>query len=585
MIKHRAGNQNNDSVVEFPQANIVAAEAMSRILASSIGPVSHDKLVIQQLETREDQSPAPSYDDYVITSDGATILNKLPIEHPIGNIICRTVGPEQTDTETIEGAQIPDGISTTVFLLSALLSEAESLLDTGLHPHTVFTGYKKALEVALQTIDDQNRKLPLELESKSAAWCVARTALTGNDLAGFADIWSDIAVEVADTVGMPNEVTLAVRATRRGSIADSRLIPGAVLDRNKVCHSEMPTRIENANILVLSGYDSGGGLQDPDTLDIRVETDNPDNLAKIDDPLIDRRKKVVETLVSEGVDVVIARQGIIPEYQRLLANNGIMGIRGVNRLDLQQVALSTGASLVQDITDISDADLGKAGVIEEVKGDLRPGSKRTRKMIVIDECTDPDSVCIQLHGVGGQLSDQATRILRQATAAVARAKGEGGSVPGIIPGGGAIDIRISQKIREASISEGSKQGLAMEAFADATEKIVAALARNAGQDAINTITEIKAKQESGSQSTGLVLPDGKITDVFSAGVVDPTSIRKEIYTTATELATLILRVDDAVDAEFTEAAPDPDDVIYDDVAERQNDYLKDNPDSHRFDDI
>ena len=585
MQQTEIGQTEHDVELKFPRANIVAVEAISRVLASSLGPASRDKLVVQQPETREDSSAAPPFGEYVATSDGATILDKLPLGHPIGRLVGGILGPEQTDEETVEGAEIRDGVSTTVVLLAAMLSEAESLIEQGVHPYTVCAGYMRGLDVVLGTIDEETRELSLPQNAHSAEWHVARTALTGNDVGGFAERWAEAAVEVVETIGMPDEVTMAVRATRTGSIADSRVIHGAVLDRNKLCHSEMSKRVTDANVLVLSGYDSGGGLQDPDTKKISVETDDPETIAGIDEPLFARRRAVVETLVAAGVDVVVARQGIIPAYQQLLVDNDIVGIRGVNRIDLRQVALATGASLVQDITDVSADDLGRAGVVEEVTGDSRPGSTRTRRMVVFDGCSDPDSVCIQLHGVSGQLAAQATTMLRQAAAAVATAKGYGGAQPGIVPGGGAVDLRIARRLRHAARSEGSRIGLAMEAFADAAEEIPATLARNAGLDVLTTVANAKTKQDSEGSTAGLILPEGTIGDVLDAGVVDPTANRKQIYVTATELAVLVLRVDDAIDAEFTEVAPDPDDAIYDDVAEQQQDHLKRNPDSHRFDEL
>lgn len=58
--------------VRTNQTNIVAARSVSNILRSSLGPKGMDKMLV---------SPDG---DLTITNDGATILEKMQVEHQVG---------------------------------------------------------------------------------------------------------------------------------------------------------------------------------------------------------------------------------------------------------------------------------------------------------------------------------------------------------------------------------------------------------------------------------------------------------------------------------------------------------------------
>ncbi|WP_076610571.1 TCP-1/cpn60 chaperonin family protein [Natronorubrum thiooxidans] len=576
--------------LQFPHANIVAARAVTGALESSVGPLSHDTLIAGGSSDGEREPGEPPARVDTISSDGATILEELPIEHPMGPIIRRLVAPERPGTTDVVGELVPDGIGTTVVLLGALLEEGERLIKLGVHPTTIEEGYSAALEQVEHTIQSLSRPLESFAEPTAAAEMVASSAMTGNDIGNARAAWAAGAVEAARQVGMPNEETFAIRQLRSGSIAESRLVSGTVLDRNEVCNERMPYRVEDANVLVLSGFKRGkandgktGGLQDPDFQQDgeRLIVDSPDDIDAFDDVFVSRREQVVAGLVEAGVDVVVTRVGINDAYQELLAEHGIMGIRGVNRLKLTQLARATGATPVVDPTDVTPADLGFAGLVEQQVIDKRQGRRKRRRMMVFDECPDPESVTFLLHGVHGQLGEQAATEVRKAVAAVATANGETVGPSGVVPGGGATELEIASSLRAAALDADGREQLAFEAFADATEQFVSTLARNAGMDPLTTLTNLREATTNATNGTtpGLVFPAGKIDDVLEAGLLDPTAIRLRCYQHAVDVALLVLRVDDAIDATFTDEPTEPGDAIYDEHAEHHQEYLDERDDT------
>jgi chaperonin GroEL (HSP60 family) len=290
-----------------------------------------------------------------------------------------------------------------------------------------------------------------------------------------------------------------------------------------------------------------------------------------------RRKRIVDSYRALGVDVVVCRLGITPEFQKLLVDAEILGVRAVNRLDMRQLARATGASLVRNPEDVSAADLGSAGVVEEVRGDPRRGRRKNTVMTVFDECPNPGSVAVVLHGVSGHVATQATTEVRKMAAAVAVARGEGGHRPGVVPGAGAIEMELARAVRARATGLSTKAQLAVEGMADAFETVVATLARNGGADPIDTVADLRMAHAAGELDAGFVLPSGEVQSATDAGVFDPVAYRQRGLVAASEVADLVLRVDDAIDATFSDEPLGPDDVIYDDRAENHMDWLDENP--------
>ncbi|KAB1185448.1 MULTISPECIES: TCP-1/cpn60 chaperonin family protein [Haloferax] len=569
----------DEPVPRFPHANCIAVRAMANVLGSSLGPRSHDKLVVNQLASQTEpvnRGDAP-VDDFTVTGDGATLLEKLPVEHPIAPIVRRILGPERPGDTDIEGQDIPDGVTSAVVLTGALLDEAENLIDKGLHPHDVREGYAVAVETALDVLSAQTRLLSSFDDQRDVERAVARSAMTGNDIGDLAETWAGLAVDAVDDIGRPTEKSFVVRCLGDGELTSSRLVRGAILDRNTRANDEMPRRVEDATVLLLDGHTTGGLIDPKWEEDAVFDLQSPEQLKEVRELYASRRRALVDHYVSLGIDVVVTRLGINGEYQRLLVDAGILGIRSVSPLEMKQVALATGASLVQNPTDVEASDLGHAGVVSIERTSPRRGRRKNRYMTVFDECDGANSVTMAVHGVSGQLADQAATEVRKAAAAVAASRGLGSARPGVVPGAGAIELQMAEAVRDRATQLDSRAQLAVFAFADALQEVVAALVRNAGFDALTVLADLRAAQVGGEMDAGFVLPAGEVSSATDAGVFDPVAYKHRMLVSASEVANLILRVDDAIDATFTKEPLGPDDVIYDDRAEKHLDYLEENP--------
>ena len=559
-----------DVTLEFPRANIVAIRAITGALASTLGPRSRDKLVVAEQADDSDVAPGTRMaGDVVVASDAATILERLPIQHPIAPVLRRMVGPERPGDTGVEGEDMPDGTATRAVLAGALLDRAESLLERGLHPRSVIEGYERAHGIARDELRDMRITFEEFSDPQKARVGTARTAMTGNVAGGHRDAWARIVVEAVDLVGMPDEKTFDVERTHDGTIDETRLVRGTVLGRSERADRKMLHRVEDASVLVLDGHDRGG-LQERDAPDdATVELDTPADVTDYEVIRRNRKETVVERFVDVGVDVVVTRLGIDTDYQTLLADAGIVGIRGVSPLNLSRIARATGAQPIPDPTDVAEDHLGRAGHVAEIAVEPYPGRRKKRRMTVFEECPDPASVTVLLHGVSNQVADQAATAIRKGAFAVGMATTTDQRPGGVVPGGGTAHVRVADAVRDAATGVGSRNQFAMEAYADAAERVVATLARNGGLDPITAVPDIRAAQAAGTAAAGIVFPGGTVGNCLDAYVLDPLAVLLDAYLYATDVATLVLGIDDTVDAARIEDPVADDDVIYDEPAELQ----------------
>jgi archaeal chaperonin len=87
------------------------------------------------------------------------------------------------------------------------------------------------------------------------------------------------------------------------------------------------------------------------------------------------------------------------------------------------------------------------------------------------------------------------------------------------------------------------------------EIIPRTLAENAGLDAINSLVDLRSAHEQGKKTHGLNVYTGKVEDMLAQGVVEPLRVKIQAIGSATEAATMILRIDDVIAAKELKTPP------------------------------
>jgi chaperonin GroEL (HSP60 family) len=116
----------------------------------------------------------------------------------------------------------------------------------------------------------------------------------------------------------------------------------------------------------------------------------------------------------------------------------------------------------------------------------------------------------------------------------------------IVAGGGSPEAYVSNKLKEWTSALSGREQLAAEKFAESLEIIPLTLAENAGMDSIDTMTELRTRQGKGSTWSGIDARNSQIADMSELDIVEPLAVKEQIIKSATEVASMILRIDDVI---------------------------------------
>jgi thermosome len=502
----------------------MAAKAVATVLKTTLGPKGMDKMLVD------------GSGDVVITNDGATILREMDIEHPVAKMIVEVARAQEDE--------VGDGTTTAVVIAGGLLENAEELIDIGVHPTVIVQGYKAAQKKSYEILEEM--ALEVSKEDRDILKKIAETAMTGKGIEIFKDRLAEICVDAAAAIEEEGKFDVEERVNfvkiGSGSVKDTVLEEGVVLDKERL-NPDMPKRVEGAKIALL---DSTLELKKLST-DAKVTISSPESLSSFREGEDEVLKEKVDAMAKVGANVVFCKQGIGAYASRYLANHGIIAARRVSDEEMKFLALATGGTIVTDPLEMRAEDLGSADLVSERK------VGREKKMIFVEGCRGAKAVTVVIHGSSEQLRDNIERALEDALWSVATVL----ESKKIVPGGGAPEIEVAEKLRQYASTITGRDQLAVKAFADAVEEIPFNLAENAGFDPIDVLVRLRSSHGAGKGSYGLEMNSGKPADMIEAGVVEPLKVKTQAIKSGTAAATLVLRVDDVIAAKVEGLKPKP----------------------------
>jgi len=498
--------------------NIAAAKAVAEAVRTTLGPKGMDKMLVDSLG------------DVTITNDGATILDTIDVEHPAAKMIVE-VAKTQDD-------KVGDGTTTAVIISGELLNLAQELMEQAVHPSIIFRGYRKALVKSKDLL--RELAIKIDINDTDTLLKVAETSMNSKLIAGVKNHFANIAVNAVSQIKEKRgEKTLIdldqIQMIKKEgkSLLDTKLINGIIVDK-EIVHPMMPKSVKEARIALISS-----SLEVEKTeFDAEIRIQTPDQITKFIEEEANMLKSRVKKLKDIGTNVVFCQKGIDDKAQNFLAQENIITIRRVKRSDMEKLARATHANIINNIFEITDADLGKAGRVEEKK-------IGNDNMIMVSDCIDPKAVSILIRAGIEHVVDEAERMLNDALSVVKAAI----EMPYILPGGGASEIELAKRLRAYASSIGGKEQLAIEIYANALEIIPKTLVENAGYNPVDLIVELRSKHEADNGSSfGINIDSGKPDDMEKLGIIEPLMILSQAIQSATEVASMILKIDDVIAA-------------------------------------
>ncbi|XP_066536966.1 T-complex protein 1 subunit eta isoform X2 [Hoplias malabaricus] len=510
--------EGTDTSQGIPQlvSNINACQVIAEAVRTTLGPRGMDKLIV------DNRGKA------TISNDGATILKLLDVVHPAAKTL--------VDIARSQDAEVGDGTTSVTLLAAEFLKQLKTYVEEGLHPQTIIRAFRIATQLAVKkikeiavTIEKDDKQEHRQLLEKCAA-----TALNSKLIAGQKDFFSKM---VVDAVMMLDDLLqlkmIGIKKVQGGALEDSQLVAGVAFKKTfSYAGFEMqPKRYENPKIALLNIE-----------LELKAEKDNAEvrvNTVEDYQAIVDAEWNILydklEKIYKSGAKVVLSKLPIGDVATQYFADRDLFCAGRVQEEDLKRTMMACGGSIQTSVGSLTDDVLGQCELFEEVQ----VGGERYN---FFKGCPKAMTCTIILRGGAEQFMEETERSLHDAIMIVRRAiKNDS-----IVAGGGAIEMELSKYLRDYSRTIPGKQQLLIGAYAKALEVIPRQLCDNAGFDATNILNKLRAKHAQGGMWYGVDVNNEDIADNFEACVWEPSIVRINALTAASEAACLILSVDETI---------------------------------------
>jgi len=497
------------------QNNIAAAKAVADAVRSSLGPKGMDKMLVD------------SMGDVVITNDGVTILKEMDIEHPAAKMM--------VEVSKAQDMECGDGTTTAVILAGELLRKAEEMIDQNVHPTIIVSGYRNAAEKAREILEKTADKI--SIKDKDNLKKIAMTAMMSKSVSASREHLAGIAVDAVAAVAekdgsgyVIDKDNIQMVKKQGAAMEETELIRGVIVDKEPV-HPGMPKQVKKAKIALV---DSALEVKKTE-IDAKIQITDPSNLQAFLDEEEKMLRGMVDYVKEVGASVLFCQKGIDDLAQHYLAKEGIYAVRRVKKSDMEKLSKATGASIVTKLKELRKDDLGVAEMVElkKVGGE---------EMTFVTGCKNPKAVSVLLRGGTEHVVAEVERSFTDAISVVSVALEDGK----IVTGGGSMAIELALGLRDYATQIGGRAQIAINAFADAMEVIPRTLAENAGHDPIDILINMRAAHKKGNKYAGLNANTGEISDMKRENVLEPLRVGMQAISSATDAATMILRIDDVI---------------------------------------
>jgi T-complex protein 1 subunit eta len=510
--------EGTDTSQGVPQliSNINACCAIVDTVKTTLGPRGMDKLVYE------------GEGKVTISNDGATIMKLLDIVHPAAKTL--------VDIAKSQDAEVGDGTTSVVVLAGEFLKEAKPFVEEGVHPQVIIKAYRKACELARNKIKELSVNIDTQDPVRMHEYLekCAGTAMNSKLIASHKQFFSKMVVDAVNTLDEDLDLDMiGIKKESGGGMEDSIFVEGVAFKKtfSYAGFEQQPKKFLNPKILCLNIE-----------LELKAEKDNAE--IRLEDPdqyqsIVDAEWRVLyekmEKMVQSGANIVLSKLPIGDVATQYFADRDVFCAGRVPEEDLKRVCKAIGASIQTTVNNLIPSVLGTCAQFEE----RQIGANRYN---IFTGCKEAHTATIILRGGGEQFIDEAERSLHDAIMIVRRAR----KTHSVVAGGGAIEMEVSKYLRDHARTIHGKQQLLINAYAKALETIPRQLADNAGFDSTDLLNQLRQKHAQDGKWFGIDITNEGICNTYEAFVWEPTLIKTNSFTAATEAACLILSVDETV---------------------------------------
>lgn len=519
MVMNLPGGNERQTGRKAQISNITAAKTVADVIRTCLGPKAMLKMLLDPMGS------------VLLTNDGHAILREIEVAHPAAK--------SMIELSRTQDEEVGDGTTSVIILAGEILAHSLPHLERSIHPVVIIAAFKEALLHALTTIE----KISVEVDTDSDAEMsqIIKTSIGTK----FSSRWSDLMVSlalravrcVATDASGKREVDIKRYARTEkvpgGEIEDSCVLDGVMLNKD-ITHPNMRRRIENPRVVLLDcplEYKKG---ESQTNIEISKEADW-NRILEIEEEQV---KQMCDNIIAVKPDIVITEKGVSDLAQHFLMKHNITAIRRVRKTDNNRIARATGATIINNISDLRVDDVGTGCGLFEVQ------KIADEYFTYLTKCKDPKACTILLRGPSKDVINEVERNLQDAMSVARNVMFN----PRLSPGGGATEMAVSVALAEKAREMEGVGANVVRSVSEAMEVIPRTLIQNCGGNPVKVLTALRAKQVAGDHTWGIDGEAGKIVDMKEYGVYESTAVKVQSIKTAIESACLLLRVDDICSA-------------------------------------
>ncbi|MDR3643546.1 MAG: chaperonin GroEL [Clostridia bacterium] len=475
----------------------------------------------------------------LITNDGVTIAKEIELEEPFENMGAQLVKEVATKTNDVAG----DGTTTATLLAQAIIREGMKNVAAGANPMAVKKGIQKAVDVAIEAIKNNSKKVAGSSDIARVATISASDEFIGK-----------LVAEAMEKVSTDGVITVEESKTAE---TYSEVVEGMQFDR---------------------GYISPYMVTDTDKMEAVID----DALFLITDKKISNIQDILpllEQIVQSGKKLVIIAEDIEGEALATLLVNKLrgtftcVGVKapgfGDRRKDmLRDIAILTGGEVISDELglDLKETKMSQLGQARQVKvskentiivdGAGKPGEIKARVSQIRSqiEVTTSDfdreklqerlaklsgGVAVIKVGAATETEMKEKKLRMEDALAATKAAVE----EGIVAGGGTAMINAMPAVKALLENADSDEKTGINIILKALEEPTRQIAFNAGVEGSVIIDKIVT---CGKINYGYDAAKEIYVDMIDAGIVDPTKVARSALQNAASVAAMVLTTESLV---------------------------------------
>lgn len=474
----------------------------------------------------------------LITNDGVTIAKEIELEDPFENMGAQLVKEVATKTNDVAG----DGTTTATLLAQAIIREGLKNVAAGANPMILKKGIQKAVETAVEGIQEVSQKIKGKKD-------IARVAsISAND-----DDVGELIAEAMEKVSNDGVITVEESKTMGTNL---EVVEGMQFDRGYVS-AYMVTDTEKMEAV----------LESPYILITDKKLSNVQELLPILEQIVQQGKKLV--IIAEDVEGEALSTLIVNKLRGTFTCVAVKapGFGDRRKAMLEDIAILTGGQVITEELglDLKEATLSMLGsadkvVVQKENTIIVGGSGEETKIkdriasikSQIEETTsdfDREKLQERLAKLSGgvaviqvgaatetEMKEKKLRI-EDALAATRAAVEEG-----IVSGGGTAYINALPKVKALldNLSGDERTGALI--VMRALEEPIRQIAINAGLEG----SVILEKVRNSDVGVGFDALHEEYVNMIEAGIVDPTKVTRTALQNAASIASMVLTTESVV---------------------------------------